>query len=186
MVDRLEELLALLEEEDEEERENGLEIRWAKGAARPAPEEEAEPEPEEPELPRGRSALDLRPARTARGIDSAAGDGGAAERRTLAEKLDRAAADPPPAAEAAGRRKAADGAGDSLEAVRREAGSGLEELYRRTVRAVSPAVPALPVEQAGRVHPSEEPGRAAALAVDELDRAVRRDSRRYDGGMCIY
>ena len=184
MVDRLEELLALLEEEDEEERENGLEIRWAKGAARPAPEEEAEPE--EPELPRGRSALDLRPARTARGIDSAAGDGGAAERRILPEAPDRAAADPPPAEEAAGRRKAADGAGDSLEAVRREAGSGLEELYRRTVRAVSPAVPALPVEQAGRVHPSEEPGRAAALAVDELDRAVRRDSRRYDGGMCIY
>lgn len=186
MVDRLEELLALLEDEDEEERENGLEIQWAKGAARPAPEEEPEPEPEEPEAPRGRSALDLRPARTARGIDAAAGDGGAAERRTLAEELDRTAADPPPAAEAAGRRKAADGAGDSLEVFRREAGSGLEELYRRTARAVSPAASALPVEQAGRVHPSEEPGRAAALAVDELDRAVRRDSRRYDGGMCIY
>lgn len=185
MVDRLEELLALLEEEDEEERENGLEVRWAKGAARPAPEEEPEPEPEEPEAPRGRSALDLRPARTARGIDSAA-EAGTAERRILPEAPDRAAADPPPAEEAAGRRKAADGAGDSLEAVRREAGSGLEELYRRTARAVSPAAPALPVEQAGRVHPSEEPGRAAALAVDELDRAVRRDSRRYDGGMCIY
>ena len=49
MVDRLEELLALMEAEDEEERENGLEIRWARGAARPAPEEESGPEPEEPE-----------------------------------------------------------------------------------------------------------------------------------------
>ena len=176
MVDRLEELLALLEDEDEEERENGLEIRWAKGAARPAPEEGPRPEPEEPEAPRGRSALDLRPAGAARGIDSAA-QAAAAERRMLAEALNRGAA---------GGRKAADGAGDSLEAVRREAGSGLEELYRRTALAVSPAAPALPVEQAGRVHPSEEPGRAAALAVDELDRAVRRDSRRYDGGMCIY
>ena len=185
MVDRLEELLALLEDEDEEERENGLEIRWARGAARPAPEEESGPEPEEPEAPRGRSALNLRPAGAARGIDSAA-QAAAAERRMLAEALNRAAAAPPPAAEAAGGRKAADGAGDSLEAVRREAGSGLEELYRRTALAVSPAAPALPVEQAGRVHPSEEPGRAAALAVDELDRAVRRDSRRYDGGMCIY
>ena len=30
------------------------------------------------------------------------------------------------------------------------------------------------------------PGSAASLAVDELDRAVRRDSRRYDGEMRIY
>ena len=63
---------------------------------------------------------------------------------------------------------------------------GLEGLYRQTVRGLRPAVPAMPPEQAGRTARAQEPGSAASLAVDELDRAVRRDSRRYDGGMSIY
>lgn len=63
---------------------------------------------------------------------------------------------------------------------------GLERLYRETVRAIRPAAAALPVEQAGRLAGAEDPGRTAALTVDELDRAVRRDSRRYDGGMTLF
>lgn len=64
--------------------------------------------------------------------------------------------------------------------------AGLEGLYQQTVRAVWPAAPALPQETAGRSARAREPGDAAALAVDGLDRAVRRDSRRYDGEMMIY
>ena len=64
--------------------------------------------------------------------------------------------------------------------------AGLEGLYRQTVRGLRPAAPSLPPEQTGRTVRTQEPGSAAALAVDELDRAVRRDSRRYDGGMSIY
>ena len=64
--------------------------------------------------------------------------------------------------------------------------TGLEGLYRQTVQGLRPAAPALPPEQAGRTARAQEPGSAASLAVDELDRAVRRDSRRYDGGMSIY
>lgn len=67
-----------------------------------------------------------------------------------------------------------------------EASAGLEGLYRQAVRGVRPAAPALPPERAGRTARVQEPGSAASLAVDELDRAVRRDSRRYDGGMSIF
>ena len=58
--------------------------------------------------------------------------------------------------------------------------------YRQTVQASRQVVQNLPVEQAGRAPLAQEPGRTAALTVDELDRAVRRDSRRYDGGMTIF
>ena len=64
--------------------------------------------------------------------------------------------------------------------------AGLEGLYRQTVRGLRPAAPALPPEQAERTTRDQEPENAASLTVDELDRAVRRDSRRYDGGMSIY
>ena len=64
--------------------------------------------------------------------------------------------------------------------------AGLKGLYRQTVRGLRPAAPALPPEQMGRTVRAQEPGSAASLAVDELDRAVRRDSRRYDGGMSIF
>ena len=71
-------------------------------------------------------------------------------------------------------------------ALERAGRSGLEELYRKSVRGLRPAAPALPPEQEGRPARAQEPGSAASLAVDELDRAVRRDSRRYDGGLSIY
>ena len=64
--------------------------------------------------------------------------------------------------------------------------AGLKGLYRQTVQGLRPAAPTLPPEQAGRTARAQEPGSAASLAVDELDRAMRRDSRRYDGGMSIY
>lgn len=76
--------------------------------------------------------------------------------------------------------------GEPAQAAGQEAQSGLEALYRRAAQASRPPVQNLPVEQAGRTLRAEEPGRAAALTVDELDRAVRRDSRRYDGGMTIF
>ena len=63
---------------------------------------------------------------------------------------------------------------------------GLAGLYRRASEAARPAAPALPPARAGRTALEREPGSAASLAVDELDRAVRRDSRRYDGGMDIF
>lgn len=95
-------------------------------------------------------------------------------------------------AEAQARRRTAgdaDGAAEALlEGTRQavEAQAGLEGLYRQTVQGARPAAPALPPEQAGRSARAQEPGSAAPLAVDELDRAVRRDSRRYDGGMSIF
>lgn len=66
----------------------------------------------------------------------------------------------------------------------REPLSGLEGLYRRaTETALAPAaVPAAPTGQS--VLREEAP--AAGLTAEELDRAVRRDSRRYDGAMNIY
>lgn len=188
MVDRLEELLALMEAEDEEEREDGLEIQWAKPSARTAPEageEQGPPEPEAEDRQSPPPGPELWPG-AAREAGAAAPQDGALERRALAEELEGAVWVQRPAAEAAGRLEAAARTGGP-EIPRQEAGSGLEELYRRTAQAASPAAAlALPVEQAGRIPPAEEPGRSAALAVDELDRAVRRDSRRYDGGMSIY
>ena len=81
---------------------------------------------------------------------------------------------------------ALDGAGRSGPGRAGPEQAGLKGLYRQTVRGLRPAAPALPPEQAGRTVRAQEPGSAASLAVDELDRAVRRDSRRYDGGMSIY
>lgn len=61
--------------------------------------------------------------------------------------------------------------------------SGVERLYRRMAEAVavSPISAAVP----GVVR-EEQTAETAGLTVRELDRAVRRDSRRYDGGMNIY
>lgn len=63
---------------------------------------------------------------------------------------------------------------------------GLEGLYRRAVQASRAPVRGIPEEQAAWARRVEEPGGAAGLTVDELDRAVKRDSRRYDGGMSIF
>ena len=61
--------------------------------------------------------------------------------------------------------------------------SGVERLYRRMAEAVVVS----PVSAAAPGGNREEPtGETGGLTVRELDRAVRRDSRRYDGGMNIY
>ena len=66
----------------------------------------------------------------------------------------------------------------------RETFSGLEGLYRRaTEGALAPAV--APAAYTGQSALREE-APAAGLTAEELARAVRRDSRRYDGAMSIY
>ena len=228
LVDRLEELLALMEDEDDEDEwEDALELRAAAVPAVPAAESGAEeaaesgaegaaPALEENEGPPAEAGepdwiLDMgsplpESQEEVPGADGAvdgtaenesAGDGAA---EFLRDEL--AAAVMGPGGSVVLRRP---GAGDMelAEAVglpgwagAAEMGAvlnagkpgdeGLEGLYKQAVQAGRPAAPSLPVEQAGRSMRAEEPGRTAALTVDELDRAVRRDSRRYDGGMTIY
>ncbi len=62
---------------------------------------------------------------------------------------------------------------------------GLEELYRRTAQAARPVLQAAGGPE-GRTVRMDERDAPRQLTVDELDRAVRRDSRRYDGGMSIF
>lgn len=66
------------------------------------------------------------------------------------------------------------------------AGRGLEELYRQAVQAARPAPQALAAPQPGQGVRLGELETPRQLTVDELDRAVRRDSRRYDGGLEIF
>ena len=77
-----------------------------------------------------------------------------------------------------GRRPEAGTAGSAL--------AGLAELYRGAAsegRAPAPAA----VPEGGRRTGLERTAEGApGLTVEELDRAVRRDSRRYDGGMSIF
>ena len=64
-------------------------------------------------------------------------------------------------------------------------GSGLRMLYRRAGEAVRSAI--VPVAASSGITVFQDSsGAAAGLTAEELDRAVRRDSRRYDGGMSIY
>lgn len=63
---------------------------------------------------------------------------------------------------------------------------GLAELYRQTARAIRPAASAAAPARIGLRAPEREDGAPPPLTAEELDRAVRRDSRRYDGGMTIY
>lgn len=196
MVDWLEELLAQIADEDDEEQGDGPALE-AERAAVPAPasgdragnqsperaerpgdgavpsltgDREAQPSLRSGAEPAGgwrlpgsappEHALDaLRPARA--GIGRRAQAPGAAELRT--EEAEKAGTEPAGAAEA-----------------------GLEGLYRRTAQAGRPPVPDMAGGHAARTGPAEDPGRTAALTVDELDRAVKRDSRRYDGGMSIF
>lgn len=199
-MDRLEELLARLEDEDEDEDEE--ESRWEDGPAlspRTAPAS-ASPEDDGEAAPAGNGGQGDAPAgRDRRGPDRAAGETAAdrpepvwqpeapamaaqgAQYRALRERLEEA--------EEGLRAVKAGGAqaeGEPAAATKGGNGTGLEWLYRQTVRAGRPAPQALPIEQAGRTVRAEEPGRTAALTVDELDRAVRRDSRRYDGGMTLF
>lgn len=186
MVDRLEELLARLEDEDDEEQEDALELRLEKGLPAAAAPEGAE---EDGGPPEGREA----PVTGGAGALSPAGREPLPEEE-MAEAERRKADAPELAAQAVRAVVPAEepGAGERTETAWGQERSGdrarrgLEELYRQTARAVRPAEQILPVEQAGRTLRAEEPGRTAALTVDELDRAVRRDSRRYDGEMMIF
>ena len=63
---------------------------------------------------------------------------------------------------------------------------GLEELYQKTAAAARSALQPPGGGQAGRTIRVGEPEPPRQLTVDELDRAVRRDSRRYDGGLDIF
>lgn len=231
MIDRLEELLALLEEEDDEdEREDALGLR-AEAAVPAAPASEIETEkaaegggkraagsPMEDVgplaetgtlswMPDGR--MHSAPAEGPGEVPGADGmAGGAAESGTVkravefwwdelaapvmgqngAIMLKRPGAGEVEIAELAGTSRQMN-ASEELGAVMGSmtaAEKGLEGLYRQTVQAGHPVTQGLPVEQAGRTVRAGEPGRTAALTVDEMDRAVRRDSRRYDGGMMIF
>lgn len=230
LVDRLEELLARLEDEnEEEEREDVLELgAQAAVPAAPAPEagtEEAAGDGEEEAalagagvegtkvragaLGWGRDVRALSPEGQAEapGAEGAAADGAggddAAGHGSAGAWRDGWAALVMSSGGGAALRMpgAGDAHGAELAGAERQAGAvetngpagsltaeerGLEELYKQTARAGRPAAQNLPVEPAGRTAWAEEPGRTAALTVEELDRAVRRDSRRYDGGMTLF
>ena len=68
--------------------------------------------------------------------------------------------------------------------IRREGGSGLAGLYRQLSRSLEGEGSGRPASVAVVHEVSSVP--AAGLTAGELDLAMRRDSRRYDGGMTIY
>lgn len=64
--------------------------------------------------------------------------------------------------------------------------AALMELYRGAAEGARAPAPALAQSGTSRTVLERETGGAPGLTVEELDRAVRRDSRRYDGGMTIF
>ena len=191
MIDRIEELLGQMAAEDEaDEREDALALPGER-AARPAPPGKA-----------GEETAGEAPAENGPGASEEAPDG------TKTPEAPEDGADlsgledfdlPAPLLPPPQRLDSGSGDGPSPQgagpadvsggpAAPEPSLSGLEELYRETAReTLPPAVLAVP--QGGRgefAAGMEEPGSAASLAVEELDRAVRRDSRRYDGEMSIY
>lgn len=244
LVDRLEELLAMLENEEEKEEEDREDAPALTGRTVPTAVFPEEDDGETAPALTGRTALSAVSTEEDHGETASAGDtrreaapeppadapermagepaeaegsgpdegwpdgpvwrldAGAAERaeaawrRASAERLDRGeelaaqaaylAAEE--AAETAEAHLSAEKGGELARTIRRETRSGLEGLYRQTVQAVRPAAPARApdAEQTGWAARVEEPGHPAALTADELDRAMRRDSRRYDGGMTIF
>lgn len=203
MIDWIEELLPA--EEDDEGQEDVLALgRGLTAPAPPAPEAGTQDGGEEtppalaPEQGGGRAAVsmaedgrppDERPGGALEGpedeggLETAAG----AARRALEQRL--RAAD-----EALGITQG--GVGGTAPAVRDAGGPagpgraeenvGLEGLYRQAARSARPAPPTLGAEPAGQAVRPAEPEGGGSLTVDELDRAVRRDSRRYDGAMNIF
>lgn len=77
-------------------------------------------------------------------------------------------------------------AADPVTASLQSAERGLEGLYRQAARAARPAAQAPAAPRQGQAVRLGEPETPRQLTVDELDRAVRRDSRRYDGGLDIF
>ena len=65
------------------------------------------------------------------------------------------------------------------------ADSALTALYRQVRETVSPALPGVSGRN-GTVVVREEAPAAPGLTEERLDRSLRRDGRRYDGGMSIY
>lgn len=63
--------------------------------------------------------------------------------------------------------------------------SALTALYHRVRETVSPGQPGVP-GHGGTVVVREEVSASPGLTEERLDRSLRRDSRRYDGGMSIY
>lgn len=163
--------------EPEEEPEPAPE-GWTDGAAdasereyRPEAGETVElPEPERPPYRRPWDEGAEDPGTLPRALTAAVMDAGGAG--LPAGPMGRTAVQPSPVAV----KPEQSGAGDR----------GLAELYRQTAQAVRPATPAVTPAQAGsRVLEREDAG-GPPLTAEELDRAVRRDSRRYDGGMSIF
>ncbi len=68
---------------------------------------------------------------------------------------------------------------------RSAADSALAALYHRVRETVSPVQPAVP-GHGNTVVVREEAAAVPGLTEEKLDRSLRRDSRRYDGGMSIY
>ena len=75
---------------------------------------------------------------------------------------------------------------EKLPGVDWDGGTGSAELHRGAAEGARAPAP-LPVpEPVSRMALEREGGSPPGLTVEELDRAVRRDSRRYDGGMSIF
>lgn len=199
MIDRLEELLGMMGDEDEDGQEDALALGIERAAGSvPAPVPESgtgEGAGAQADVLGGtEDGPVVSPIeKEGPGIVPRGSVGPLGERRSQGDAVSREVSDAPWAG--IGRPAGTPGpvkpqtATPAAEAEAAPAGSeeaGLEELYRRTARAVRPAAQGVPEGRTGRTRPAEEPGGTAALTVDELDRAVKRDSRRYDGGMSIF
>ena len=76
--------------------------------------------------------------------------------------------------------------GSTVQQSRRSAdGSAVEMLYRRVREMAFPRQPGAP-GRSGTVVVRDEVPATPGLTEEGLDRSLRRDSRRYDGGMSIY
>lgn len=200
MVDWLEELLAAVDGEDEGGQEDALALTL-EGAASPAPPPVPEAgaggrrpgQAEEPERPWDTAVPALRGDREERADSRGGGlpgDRRLHESGPLKNALDALG----PLRDGCGHIEQEPGTagfqpGETAKAGAKTAGTaeaGLERLYRQTVQAARTAAQDAAGGQPARTGPAEDPGRTAALTVDELDRAVKRDSRRYDGGMSIF
>ncbi len=185
MVDWIERLLPPEEDEEEED----VLLREA-GGVLPPPEDEAGEDGAAAGGERAPEAGEDGPAAAEAAAEQGWDPGGAEEEFGVtapggqtAEWLARRRAHSGGPSAAAPRRQ---GQGEGRDTGReRTAAEGLEALYRQTARAAwaAPALEAQPVERMVRVREKEG---GAALTAEELDRAVRRDSRRYDGGMSIF
>lgn len=188
MVDWLEELLAAMDgDEDEQEDAPALEIERAATAV-PAPAPEAGAGGRGAGRPEGAEAGQAARLTERGGPEGALCAGyGPRESRWLGEGAP--PGDAPGGPWAGGSRTAetrAIGEMGSGTASAGEAEAGLEALYRQTAQAARPPLQSMAGWQAAQAWPLQGPEGAAALTVDELDRAVKRDSRRYDGGMSIF